>query len=1058
MAFRKKCSVGAFGFLFAAALAGAAGIDMAGRRVLLDASADPANPSPALLALKTQPGGALSFSASEADFANDERYALFVGCDTTQPPPTVEMNGQPVRCDAFPTQGGWLYRIHPHSFAMGENLVKVIPADKEPLAIDSMTIFSLVDTFEEVHFNRAFGLPAADKAQPAAHADQAKIDAQHYKIDLTLDMSSRFLTGSVEATVKATVDGVTQVVLDLNSTMSVSSATLLPSTPVTESQSGGRVFVTLPSAIDTGDEVTIRLVYSGTPTTTTHAFGQLGYQRSTAPGVPLLYSFSEPYSAREWWPCKDLPDDKATAEILLTCPNTYEAISNGDLLSIDDMGGGNHRYHWSEGHPLATYLVSLVCTDLVYRAGTYTALDDVTTMDVGHYVWPSGTEDTATPNPAEATVAIMEYLAETFGEYPFLDEKYVTATWGATFGMEHQTATSINDGDLLNVSGGQVNGESRRNIHELSHMWFGDQVTPNDWSHLWLSEGWASYCEALYREHDEGTASYFAVTNGWISSGISNTTALVYANAADDFAGSIVYRRGGFVLHMLRHVMGDTAFFEGARNYLADNAYGTVVTQDLEDAMEAEYGQPLDWFFDEWVYDIGRPTYTWQWGAGAGNSINVLVDQGSNFFEMPIDLHLELSGGGTEIVTVWNDTDPQTFNITPSAGTVVDVTFDPLNWILKNATETVPTSVAAPTIASVRYTGTVGTPTRATVAWTSGGGTTAGFVVQGSRDLATWETIATITSGATTSHEFDYNSLPGALAGGILGTGLHVRVQATSLTELPSAYTDVYSFRPSIEGPSKSFADRVLVVDAYDRTTLPSTNPQPHPWCAYHGHALARFGAPYDNCANELVGSTFDLADYAAVVWVNAEESTTDDSFSTTEQTAVSAYLQGGGKLFVTGAETAWDLDRVSGSLPLPTTSDRAFFNDFLKADWTSNAFDDSSDYDLTGSAGGIFNGMSFQIDDGNDGIYFADFPDYFNLNGGSTQALVYSDLGTRIAGLQFTGTFTGGSAPGQLVYFGFGFETIVGESTREEVMERVMTYFGLTAELPVVMDAFEVH
>lgn len=1035
----------------AAGAAWAAPIDMESRRVLLDASLDAEVPSAALAALKTQNSGALAFHATADDLANDVRYALYVGCDLERAAPTLAINGIPMRSDAFPGNGGWLFRIHPKALQVGENVVEVSSGDKDPLAIDSLAIFSLVDTFEEVHFNRAFGMPGADKVQPAAHADQAKIDVLHYKLDVTLDMNSRFLTGTVDITVAATQDNVTQVVMDLDDLMSVSAATLQPGgTALTESQSGDRVFVTLPSAIDTGDEVTVRLAFSGTPTATAHAFSTLGYARTTSPGVPLIYTFSEPYSAREWWPCKDLPDDKATAEILITCPTAYEAISNGDLLSVTDLGGGLHKYHWSEGHPVATYLISLACTDYQYASGTYTALDNVTTMEVGHYIWQSSDVDELLAVPA--TIDVMEYFAETFGEYPFLDEKYVTATWGASFGMEHQTVTSINNGDLLN--GGGTPGKSRRNIHELAHQWFGDLVTPEHFDHLWLNEGWASYCEALYYEHDSGQSAYFAVTNGWISTGISNTTALVNTNA-DAFAGSVVYRRGGFVLHMLRHVVGDTAFFNGTRQYLIDYAYGNVLTQDFEDAIEAAYGQQLDWFFDQWVYGIGRPSYTWWWGASTGNSIQVSVDQTGTFFQMPIDLHLTLSGGGTEIVTVQNTTDPQVFTITPTTGTVTDVSFDPLNWILKNATETGPPAAPDATILSVKYTGTVGTPTRATVAWSGGGGSTTGYEIQGSHDQSCWETIANVSGAGTTSHQFDYAALSGCLNGSeLLGRGLHVRVRATSDTELPSGWSDVYSFRPSVDDSAKSSDARVLIVDAYDRPDS-SVNLQPHSWCASHGRSIAEFGAPFDTCDNSRLGVDFSMASYEAVVWVASEESTDEESFSSAEQALVTAYLQAGGKFFVSGAEIGWDLDRNSG----PVAADRTFYNTYLLANWPgSNAYDDSNSYSLTGSTGGIFSGMSIQLDDGNDGTYLAGWPDYFDLSGGSTEALRYVDAGVKIAGLQHTGTFSGGSSPGQLVYFGFGFETIVGQTTRDDVMARVMQYFGLTAELPVTMDAFEVY
>lgn len=673
------------GFLLMLASVGAVPLDLAGRTVLLDERIDGEEASAIIGLLRTQPDGVLQFAATDADLHEDACYAVFVGGDPERPAPRATVNGSTLVGDPFPVEGGWMFRIFPHALQTGENALRLASADGGPLAIDAVVVFSLVHTFEQVHFERTFGRRTAEKVQPAAHPDQAKFDVLHYKLDVVLDMNSRFLTGSVETTIKATADGLGQLVLDLDSNegqLLPTAATLVPDgTPLSFSASDGRVFATLPSPIGIGQERTVRIAYSGTPTTRTHIRSIVAYAQRSIGGIPMIYTCGEPYGSRMWWPCKDLPDDKATAEILVTCPLQYEPVSNGSLLSVTDLGNGTHRWHWNEAYPITTYLISITCTDYIYGSGTYTGLDGTTTMEVGHYLLPSETDYL---DEVPDTITQIEFFAETFGEYPFLDEKYVISTWGASGGFEHQTATNLSPGGI-------GTGFSPTSVHELAHQWFGNMVTTSHFDHVWLHEGWATYCEALFKEWQGGIGSYRSTVQGWNSSGISNTTPLVYPNA-DAFISNTIYYRGGTVLHMLRHVVGDEAFFEGARNYLSANAYGTAVTADFQEAMEAAHGGDLDWFFDQWVYGIGRPSYRWWWKSVAEDAIQVGIEQvGQQFFEMPIDMQLTLGGTGGFTATILNDANPQVFQIQHPPATVFNVQFDPDGWILKSSTQ-----VAAP--------------------------------------------------------------------------------------------------------------------------------------------------------------------------------------------------------------------------------------------------------------------------------------------------------------------------------------------------------------------------
>ncbi|HNT35159.1 MAG TPA: M1 family metallopeptidase, partial [bacterium] len=440
----------------------------------------------------------------------EKPYALRVDAPE---PPFLTVNGKELV--VVPVRGvdGWYYRVGVYYLAVGRNEIAMAPADDSSLDLAAVQMASLEHTAEDADFDRFFSVQKPSLAvQPAIDPEQAKYDAAHYDLTITLNMGSRFVSGALMMTATSTNSTLTTAVLDLDDnggSIVVSQVDQGPSTatlPFTHNASSNRVFITLPAAVPAGSTFTVRVFYSGTPLTT-GTFGP-GYNRTTHSGTSLIYTFSEPYKARTWWPCKDVPGDKATMDLHVTCPTGYFVVSNGTLVSTVDNGNGTLTFNWSEAYPMATYLASICCTNYQKASGTYTALDGVTTMEVAHYVYPESYAFDSQGLPG--TLQAMGYFANTFGEYPFLTEKYVTATHGSGSGMEHQTCTSMPNNDV-GISG----GTGRRNIHELSHMWFGDMITMAHFDHLWLNEGYATYCEALFYEWRDGRQAYHNYVNAW---------------------------------------------------------------------------------------------------------------------------------------------------------------------------------------------------------------------------------------------------------------------------------------------------------------------------------------------------------------------------------------------------------------------------------------------------------------------------------------------------------------------------------------------------------------
>ena len=435
-----------------------------------------------------------------------------------------------------------------------------------------------------------------------------------------------------------------------------------------------------------GDLLALKIDYSGKPVK--KGFDSFSYKEIG--GNTYVYTLSEPTWGPVWWPSKDFPDDKATMNMRLTVPAGITGISNGSLKEVKTNSDGSLTYNWNSSYPIATYLVSLVVGKYSYWEDTYTSLDGEKQMPVVYYAFP---KDSAKASVDwKNTPEMIKYFAETFGEYAFIDEKYGNAEFGWTSGaMEHQTITSF--GYLI------VTGDSRYeyvNAHELAHHWFGDAVTLKNWDNIWLNEGFASYCEALWQEHKGGTDAYLKHMRGFDFGYFSGTVYAPKGFIDNPSIYATVYQKGAWVLHMLRGVMGDENFFKAMRDYFEKYKYSNAETADFAAICEQYYGSSLNWFFEQWVYKgTGRPKYEYSWKfedfqgqAGTGVytvRVNLKQVQKEEFevYKMPVKLTVVTDAGEKEF-TVFNDSREQTFLLTVDSKPK-EVIIDKDGWILKKA-------------------------------------------------------------------------------------------------------------------------------------------------------------------------------------------------------------------------------------------------------------------------------------------------------------------------------------------------------------------------------------
>jgi aminopeptidase N len=514
---------------------------------------------------------------------------------------------------------------------------------------------------------------------PDPTPNQLEFDALHYTMDIAFNPSTTEVAGSVTVTLESLVDSLHTVDLDADDVLTIISVEDAAETPLPWVRSTDLLTVELSPGLATGETTTFTINYSGYPDTAPNT----GMFFRDFSGTPVIYSLSEPWGARTWWPCKDYPDDKATFDINLSVPADLIAASNGTYIGYTDetqWGSPYRRYQWHEASPMTTYLASIAASEYVILED-YFVYAPAETMPVTHYVFPSRAAICA--ESFNITVPALEFFSSIFGLYPYVDEKYGKALASLGGGMEHQT--------LCSYGWWFGNGDHNYDwlfVHELAHQWFGDCITCRDWTHIWLNEGFASYAEALWFEHVDGQAAFHAYMAGKDDPFSWNGPILRDPDNDDPwyYFDAVVYDKAAWVLHMLRHILGDDAFFLTLQAYTADPRYrhSFAETQDFVGVCEDQYGAPLDWFFDEWLTREDRLTVEWSWGVerlGDQFDLTVIIDQTQvASYTMPVDLRVTLAGGTVDTV-LWMDAFHEEYVIALGEP-AIDVELDPDHWIL----------------------------------------------------------------------------------------------------------------------------------------------------------------------------------------------------------------------------------------------------------------------------------------------------------------------------------------------------------------------------------------
>lgn len=545
------------------------------------------------------------------------------------------------------------------------------------------SLFTFSQNFQSENISEAEAKAATGWFGQSVNMNTGNYDLKYHRLELTVNPQQPFISGIITSHFIAK-ENLNTVTFELVDNMTVSQVTQR-GTPLTFTQNNNdEVVITLPQMQNQNVLDSLSISYSGNPVSS--GFGS--FEVDTHEGDPVMWTLSEPFGAKAWWPCKqDLNDKIDVIDIYITTPRfnpsneEYVAVSNGLELS-QTINGSNKTTHFKHQYPIPAYLIAIAVTN--YTVYSHTVDNNGNPFEIINYIYPEDLSYAQSRTPV--TVDIMNLYADLFEPYPFADEKYGHAEFGWGGGMEHTTVSFMG-------------GLSRSLIaHELGHQWFGNKVTCGSWQDIWLNEGFATYLAGMVIENFDGNTDFRSWKQDKISSITQENDGSVYIPAQDTtsvnriFSSRLSYNKGSMVLHMLRKKLGDAVFFQGLKDYLADPTlvYGYAKTEDLIRIMEDASGEDLNEFFDDWIYGQGHPRYTIQWNQANGQAnLNLKISQTQShpsvsFFEVPVPLRLIGTQGETLDIVLNNTVNDQTFQ--PAVGfTVQSVLFDPEKDIISRS-------------------------------------------------------------------------------------------------------------------------------------------------------------------------------------------------------------------------------------------------------------------------------------------------------------------------------------------------------------------------------------
>jgi len=482
----------------------------------------------------------------------------------------------------------------------------------------------------------------------AGHTYETGIDVLDYDVTLELPDTGATIRGDVTITARRAA-GVGTLRLDLVRGLAVRQVQLNGSN-VSAERAGDAIVVPLASV--SGDSVQVRVRYDG-------IVRDGLVVRKDAQGRWTWFGDNWPNRARQWLPTVDHPSDKATVSWTVRAPSGRVVVANGTMIGARPLDGrdrGRTETRWRESHPVPTYVMVIGAGPLL-QVGIPGGDCPPTATAPGCvrqsvYVLPENRD--YMPGPFAAAPSIVALFEGMVGPFPY--EKLAHLQSETRFGGMENASAIFYASQLFpshRMSEGLI-------AHETAHQWFGDAVTEREWSHLWLSEGFATYFATLWTRASRGDSAWHAelaaIRRQVLADSVVQVRPVIDTAQTDylELLNANSYQKGGYVLAMLHRMLGDSAFFGGLRAYYADHRDGNALSDDLQRALERSSGRELGQFFDQWLRrpGVATPTIGWAYHADAATVSILVLQDSARAYALPLTVAVTGADGVPQRVEV----------------------------------------------------------------------------------------------------------------------------------------------------------------------------------------------------------------------------------------------------------------------------------------------------------------------------------------------------------------------------------------------------------------------
>ncbi len=510
-------------------------------------------------------------------------------------------------------------------------------------------------------------------------SETEKYNVTFYYLNLNMTNTSTELSGKVAMYAKA-IEPIDSALFELYSTFNIAGITV-NGQPVNYSRINSAIKVPVNAQAD--ELFVIETTYDGIPpTAATNPLGGSGMSQDNSPtwGNEVVWSLSEPFSAYEWFPCKQSLTDKADSSyFFITVPSNLKAGSNGRLSQVTDFGNGYSRYEWKNRHPIDYYLISVSVASYVEYNVYANPVGAPNPILIQNYIYDNPQTLPYFQDDIDETVDFMELFYDLFGPYPFEDEKYGHCMAPFSGGMEHQTMTT------------QGFFNKGLTAHELGHQWWGDHVTCASWCDIWINEGFASYSEYLMLENlypNEKDTHMEDVHDNVMNQNGGSVWVLDSLNENRIFNGRLTYDKGAAIVHSMRYMLNnDPLFFQILKDFQTTYADGTAHGIDFKNALESASGIDFTSFFEQWYFGEGFPTYSIQWEQNESDLLLQVNHDASKpnvtpTFTNDLDIKFQRIGLPDTTIRFSMTSNNEVFNINGIGTIHGNISVDPENWII----------------------------------------------------------------------------------------------------------------------------------------------------------------------------------------------------------------------------------------------------------------------------------------------------------------------------------------------------------------------------------------